>query len=51
MRSFFNDRQKSSEQHELQRIDTLLKEVAEQRRKNEASYKAALAGCKFSSYL
>ncbi|XP_056609340.1 targeting protein for Xklp2-A-like isoform X2 [Triplophysa dalaica] len=37
--------QKSSEQYELQRIETLLKEVAEQRRKNEASYKAALAGC------
>ncbi|XP_056588607.1 targeting protein for Xklp2 isoform X2 [Triplophysa dalaica] len=36
--------QKSSEQHELQRIETLQKEVAEQRRKNEASFRAALAG-------
>ncbi|XP_057219438.1 targeting protein for Xklp2 isoform X2 [Triplophysa rosa] len=36
--------QKSSEQQELQRIETLQKEVAEQRRKNEASYRAALAG-------
>lgn len=36
--------QKSSEEQELQRIEALQKEVAEQRRKNEASYRAALAG-------
>ncbi|XP_026092731.1 targeting protein for Xklp2-like isoform X2 [Carassius auratus] len=36
--------QKSTEQQELERIEALQKEVAEQRRKNEASYRAALAG-------
>ncbi|KAL2103812.1 hypothetical protein ACEWY4_000680 [Coilia grayii] len=35
---------KSTEQQELQRIEALQQEVAEQRRRNEASYKAALAG-------
>ncbi|XP_067227567.1 targeting protein for Xklp2 isoform X2 [Chanodichthys erythropterus] len=35
---------KSTEQQELERIEALQKEVAEQRRKNEASYRAALAG-------
>uniref|UniRef100_A0A671MY93 TPX2 microtubule nucleation factor n=1 Tax=Sinocyclocheilus anshuiensis TaxID=1608454 RepID=A0A671MY93_9TELE len=39
-----NFRQKSTEQQELERIEALQKEVAEQRRKNEASYRAALAG-------
>lgn len=52
MLTFFNDRQKSTEQQELQRIEALQKEVAEQRRKNEASYRAALAGSEFVfSYL
>ncbi|XP_077074613.1 targeting protein for Xklp2 isoform X1 [Siphateles boraxobius] len=36
--------QKSTEQQELERIEALQKEVAEHRRKNEASYRAALAG-------
>lgn len=36
--------QKSSEQQELERIKSLQKEVAEQRKRNEASYKAAMAG-------
>uniref|UniRef100_A0A673G7V1 Targeting protein for Xklp2-like n=1 Tax=Sinocyclocheilus rhinocerous TaxID=307959 RepID=A0A673G7V1_9TELE len=36
--------QKSTEQQELERIEALQKEVAEQRRRNEASYRAALAG-------
>ncbi|XP_026055681.1 targeting protein for Xklp2-B-like isoform X1 [Carassius auratus] len=36
--------QKSTEQQEMERIEVLQKEVAEQRRKNEASYRAALAG-------
>ncbi|XP_051515310.1 targeting protein for Xklp2-like isoform X3 [Myxocyprinus asiaticus] len=36
--------QRSTEQQELERIEALQKEVAEQRRKNEASYRAALAG-------
>ncbi|KAG1961018.1 targeting protein for Xklp2 [Pimephales promelas] len=35
---------KSTEQQEMERIEALQKEVAEQRRKNEASYRAALAG-------
>ncbi|XP_011619069.1 targeting protein for Xklp2 [Takifugu rubripes] len=35
---------KSSEEEELERIRNLQKEVALQRKKNEASYKAALAG-------
>ncbi|XP_063065318.1 targeting protein for Xklp2 isoform X2 [Engraulis encrasicolus] len=35
---------KSTEQQELQRIEALQREVAQQRRRNEASYKAALAG-------
>uniref|UniRef100_A0A673G353 Targeting protein for Xklp2-like n=1 Tax=Sinocyclocheilus rhinocerous TaxID=307959 RepID=A0A673G353_9TELE len=39
-----NFRQKSTEQQELERIEALQKEVAEQRRRNEASYRAALAG-------
>uniref|UniRef100_A0A8C1SP26 TPX2 microtubule nucleation factor n=1 Tax=Cyprinus carpio TaxID=7962 RepID=A0A8C1SP26_CYPCA len=39
-----NFRQKSTEQQEMERIEALQKEVAEQRRKNEASYRAALAG-------
>lgn len=39
-----NFRQKSTEQQELERIEALQKEVAEHRRKNEASYRAALAG-------
>lgn len=39
-----NFRKKSTEQQELERIEALQKEVAEQRRKNEASYRAALAG-------
>lgn len=38
-----NFRQKSTEQQELERIEALQKEVAEHRRKNEASYRAALA--------
>ncbi|XP_067303313.1 targeting protein for Xklp2 isoform X2 [Pseudorasbora parva] len=37
-------KQKSTEQQELERIEALQKEVAEQRRKNEASYRAALVG-------
>ncbi|XP_073669129.1 targeting protein for Xklp2 isoform X2 [Paramisgurnus dabryanus] len=36
--------QKSTEQQEMERIEALQKEVAEHRRKNEASYRAALAG-------
>ncbi|XP_051961944.1 targeting protein for Xklp2-B-like isoform X1 [Xyrauchen texanus] len=36
--------QRSTEQQEFERIEALQKEVAEQRRKNEASYRAALAG-------
>ncbi len=39
-----NFRKKSTEQQELERIEVLQKEVAEHRRKNEASYRAALAG-------
>ncbi|KAL1021337.1 hypothetical protein UPYG_G00011940 [Umbra pygmaea] len=35
---------KSTEQQEMERIKALQKEVADQRKKNEASYKAALAG-------
>ncbi|XP_049319183.1 targeting protein for Xklp2 isoform X2 [Astyanax mexicanus] len=35
---------RSTEQQELERIEALQKEVAEQRKRNEASYKAALAG-------
>uniref|UniRef100_A0AAY4BXQ3 TPX2 microtubule nucleation factor n=1 Tax=Denticeps clupeoides TaxID=299321 RepID=A0AAY4BXQ3_9TELE len=37
-------RQKSTEQQEMERIKALQHEVAEHRRRNEASYKAALAG-------
>ncbi|XP_059396580.1 targeting protein for Xklp2-B-like isoform X1 [Carassius carassius] len=40
----YTTQQKSTEQQELERIEALQKEVAEQRRKNEASYRAALAG-------
>ncbi|KAF4077956.1 hypothetical protein AMELA_G00193810 [Ameiurus melas] len=36
--------QKSTEQQELERIGALQKEVAEQRKRNEAGYRAALAG-------
>ncbi|XP_026990397.2 targeting protein for Xklp2 isoform X3 [Tachysurus fulvidraco] len=36
--------QKSTEQQELERIEALQREVAEQRKRNEASYRAALAG-------
>ncbi|XP_046897005.1 targeting protein for Xklp2 isoform X1 [Hypomesus transpacificus] len=36
--------QKSSEQQEMERIKSLQKEVAEQRKRNEASYRAAMAG-------
>ncbi|XP_028850067.1 targeting protein for Xklp2-like isoform X1 [Denticeps clupeoides] len=36
--------QKSTEQQEMERIKALQHEVAEHRRRNEASYKAALAG-------
>ncbi|KAK6307890.1 hypothetical protein J4Q44_G00211610 [Coregonus suidteri] len=35
---------KSSEQQEMERIKTLQKEVADQRKRNEASYRAAMAG-------
>lgn len=35
---------KTTEQQEIERIEALQNEVAEQRRRNEASYKAALAG-------
>uniref|UniRef100_W5KDD8 TPX2 microtubule nucleation factor n=1 Tax=Astyanax mexicanus TaxID=7994 RepID=W5KDD8_ASTMX len=38
------NRHRSTEQQELERIEALQKEVAEQRKRNEASYKAALAG-------
>lgn len=41
---FLACRQKSTEQQELERIEALQKEVAEQRKRNEASYRAALAG-------
>uniref|UniRef100_A0A4W4EFK8 TPX2 microtubule nucleation factor n=1 Tax=Electrophorus electricus TaxID=8005 RepID=A0A4W4EFK8_ELEEL len=37
-------RHMSTEQQEMERIEALQKEVAEQRRRNEASYRAALAG-------
>uniref|UniRef100_A0A6Q2XP33 TPX2 microtubule nucleation factor n=1 Tax=Esox lucius TaxID=8010 RepID=A0A6Q2XP33_ESOLU len=40
----FHSRNKSSENQEMERIRALQKEVADQRKKNEASYKAALAG-------
>lgn len=39
-----SNRPSSSEQQELERIRNLQKEVALHRKKNEASYKAALAG-------
>ncbi|KAJ8016369.1 hypothetical protein DPEC_G00006490 [Dallia pectoralis] len=39
-----NTQNKSSENQEIERIRTLQKEVADQRKRNEASYKAALAG-------
>uniref|UniRef100_W5KDD7 TPX2 microtubule nucleation factor n=1 Tax=Astyanax mexicanus TaxID=7994 RepID=W5KDD7_ASTMX len=42
--SFLTCRHRSTEQQELERIEALQKEVAEQRKRNEASYKAALAG-------
>ncbi|KAM9444987.1 targeting protein for Xklp2 isoform 2-T2 [Clarias gariepinus] len=38
------NQQKSTEQQEMERIEALQKEVAEQRKRNEASYRAALAG-------
>uniref|UniRef100_A0A3B4EMB0 TPX2 microtubule nucleation factor n=1 Tax=Pygocentrus nattereri TaxID=42514 RepID=A0A3B4EMB0_PYGNA len=38
------NQQRSTEQQEMERIEALQKEVAEQRKRNEASYKAALAG-------
>lgn len=38
------NRPNSSEQQELQRIRSLQKEVALHRKRNEASFKAALAG-------
>ncbi|XP_060794540.1 targeting protein for Xklp2 [Neoarius graeffei] len=38
------NQQKSTEQQELERIEALQKEVADQRKRNEASYRAALAG-------
>ena len=41
---FFLNRPNSSEQQEMERIRILQSEVALHRRKNEASYKAALAG-------
>ncbi|XP_023846619.1 targeting protein for Xklp2 isoform X2 [Salvelinus sp. IW2-2015] len=37
-------RHKSSEQQEMERIKALQKEVADQRKRNEASYRAAMAG-------
>ncbi len=40
----FQNRPNSSEEQELERIRNLQKEVALHRKKNEASYKAALAG-------
>lgn len=40
----FPNRPCSSEEQELERIRNLQKEVALHRKKNEASYKAALAG-------
>lgn len=40
---------RSSEEEELERIKNLQKEVALQRKKNEASYKAALAGSKYTN--
>lgn len=43
-RSMLSEQQKSSEQQELERIRSLQRKVAEQRKKNEASYKAAMAG-------
>ncbi|KAJ8393452.1 hypothetical protein AAFF_G00059250 [Aldrovandia affinis] len=39
-------RHKSSEEQELEHIQALQKEVVEHRKKNEASYKAAIAGSK-----
>lgn len=39
-----SNRPNSSEEKELERIRNLQKEVALHRKKNEASYKAALAG-------
>ncbi|XP_062871504.1 targeting protein for Xklp2 [Trichomycterus rosablanca] len=39
-----SNQHKSTEQQEMERIEALQKEVAEQRKRNEASYKAALAG-------
>ncbi|XP_066527799.1 targeting protein for Xklp2 isoform X2 [Hoplias malabaricus] len=38
------NQQRSTLQQEMERIEALQKEVAEQRKRNEASYKAALAG-------
>lgn len=46
-------RHKSSEQQEMVHIKTLQKEVADKLKRNEASYRAALAGSKYpllSSY-
>ncbi|KAJ8259940.1 hypothetical protein GJAV_G00175230 [Gymnothorax javanicus] len=39
-----NTKLKSSEQQELERMEALQKEVAEQRKRNEASFKAAVTG-------
>lgn len=47
---FLSRRQKSTEQQELERIEALQKEVAEQRKRNEASYKAALAGSEYAIF-
>ncbi|KAK1801919.1 hypothetical protein P4O66_022560, partial [Electrophorus voltai] len=40
----------STEQQEMERIEALQKEVAEQRRRNEASYRAALAGSEYAMH-
>uniref|UniRef100_A0A8C7MAN7 TPX2 microtubule nucleation factor n=1 Tax=Oncorhynchus kisutch TaxID=8019 RepID=A0A8C7MAN7_ONCKI len=40
----YSSNPKSSEQQEMERIKTLQKEVADQRKRNEASYRAAMAG-------
>lgn len=39
---------RTTEQQEMERIEALQHEVAEQRRRNEASYKAALAGSEYN---
>lgn len=43
----FHIRSRSTEQQEMERIEALQSEVAEHRRRNEASYKAALAGSEY----